>query len=151
MVVFPQIWGFPLRERVWYLVVLYLCNHFLSLQIDLQKSSLCQLVSIWVSPGFPYTHEETCLAAKLLKYHLFNTVSLSIFRCLKWRCILPCSECRTPGQRLFYLTFDWALLGESWGFSGISILQSGKTLLGDNYFINLDKGKPILVLTETFQ
>lgn len=81
--VFPQIWEFPLRKRVSYLVVLHLCSHFWSLQIALQKSSLYQLVSIWVSVGFPYTHEETCLAAKLLKYHLFHAVNFEYFLMLE--------------------------------------------------------------------
>lgn len=44
-----------------------------------RMSCLHKLVFIWVNLGVPYTHEETCVAVKLIKYHLFNAVGLNIF------------------------------------------------------------------------
>lgn len=52
---------------------------FEACQLPYRICCLHKLVFLWVNLGVLYTHGETCVAVKLLKYHLFNTVGLNIF------------------------------------------------------------------------
>lgn len=112
VVVFPQTWEFPLRKRVSYLVMLYLCSCFWSLQIDLQKSSLYQLVCIWVSLEFPCTDKEACLAAKLLKYNFLTQWVLVFFDVWSGGASFNAVNRRLLSRGFFYLTFDWSFQAE---------------------------------------
>lgn len=84
VVAFPQTWEAPLRKRMSYLVVSLFMRSFLKLAGCLTEcltyiSLFLSLLLTEFILGILYTHEETCVAVKLLKYHLFNTMDLNIF------------------------------------------------------------------------